>query len=272
MPDGGPNQRFWRDPALPFLEARTVRDGREVCYGKHTHDTFSVGIVTRGRSTYLNRRSRQRVGAGAMVVIDPDDVHACNPVEGEAWSYRMLYADVGWLAGLQHDLGFGRNGDFRPFGTDLSTDPGLYRACDRLHEALFDPAVERDEKHAAAVLFFSGLHRRLNPASAEQEPVNSKVTRAAEFISDNFASPLTIGDICAETDLSPSYLIRAFDKHYGMTPHAFLVNRRVQYGRAQLKRGRPIVDVALEAGFADQAHFQRAFKRLVAATPGQYRA
>jgi AraC-like DNA-binding protein len=57
-----------------------------------------------------------------------------------------------------------------------------------------------------------------------------------------------------------------------MTPHAYLINRRIQYSRAQLRRGRQIADVALDAGFADQAHLQRTFKRLVAATPGQYRS
>ncbi|MCY1562271.1 Helix-turn-helix domain protein [compost metagenome] len=56
-----------------------------------------------------------------------------------------------------------------------------------------------------------------------------------------------------------------------MTPHAYLVNRRIQYGQARLKRGAAIADAAIESGFADQAHFQRAFKQHVAATPGQYR-
>jgi AraC-like DNA-binding protein len=56
-----------------------------------------------------------------------------------------------------------------------------------------------------------------------------------------------------------------------MTPHAYLINRRIEYSRAQLKRGRSIADVALDAGFSDQAHLQRAFRQFVAAPPGQYR-
>ncbi|AOK50338.1 hypothetical protein WT60_26320 [Burkholderia sp. MSMB617WGS] len=59
--------------------------------------------------------------------------------------------------------------------------------------------------------------------------------------------------------MSPSYLVRAFDARYGMNPHASLANRRIRYGGARLKLGRPIADVALDAGFADQAHVQRAF-------------
>ena len=57
-----------------------------------------------------------------------------------------------------------------------------------------------------------------------------------------------------------------------MTPHAYQVNCRIEFSRAQLRKGVPIAAVAAEAGFADQAHLQRTFKRIVAATPGQYRA
>jgi AraC-like DNA-binding protein len=82
---------------------------------------------------------------------------------------------------------------------------------------------------------------------------------------------LKLEDICEAAQLSPSYLIRAFKQHYGMTPHAFLINRRIQFAQDQLRNGKQIADVALQAGFADQAHFQRAFKQHLAATPGQYR-
>nr|WP_255542557.1 AraC family transcriptional regulator [Azospirillum sp. INR13] len=94
--------------------------------------------------------------------------------------------------------------------------------------------------------------------------------RAADFISAHCTQPLRLADIAAACRLSPSYLVRSFKARYGLTPHAYQINRRIQFGKRELQRGRPIVEVALDAGFADQAHFQRAFKRHVAATPGQY--
>src|SRR5690242_16455624 len=83
--------KFWRDAELPFIEAREVKDGRKVCYAKHTHESFSIGAITAGQSTYLNGRVSERVGAGAVVVINPGDVHACNPIDEQPWSYRMFY-------------------------------------------------------------------------------------------------------------------------------------------------------------------------------------
>jgi hypothetical protein len=57
-------------------------DGRKVRYGKHAHETFSIGIVTNGRCIYLNGKTRQRIGAGTVVLMNPGYAHACNPDRG----------------------------------------------------------------------------------------------------------------------------------------------------------------------------------------------
>lgn len=263
---------FWRDDALPQIEARFVEDGRKVCYARHFHDTFSIGAITGGRSLYLNQRARETVGAGAVVVMNPGDVHACNPIAGERWSYRMLYVDRAWLAELQYELGFNRNHDLRTFATTVAHDPPLFETFVQLTDTLVDAAAGPLQKSSAVVAFFTQVQQRFDPAPRQPEGSAAKLQRAAEFISDNRTRRLTLEDICAATELSASYLIRSFKRRYGLTPHAYLINRRVQYGQAELRRGRAIADVAQDAGFADQAHFQRAFKQLLAATPRQYRA
>ncbi|MGE8160632.1 AraC family transcriptional regulator [Paraburkholderia sp. NPDC080076] len=264
--------RFWRDDALPFIEVRSIEDGRDVCYAKHSHETFSIGAVTGGRSEYLNRHAREWIGAGAVVMMNPDDVHACNPVADERWSYRMMHVDVAWLTGLQHELGFGENHAFRAFSQTMSTDAELFDGLNRLHAILVDDDTDTLRKQSAAITFFSEVQNKLNPAILPDHDASRQLTRAAEFIAENCTRSLKLEDICEAADLSASHLIRAFKQRYGMTPHAYLINRRIQYSRAQLRRGRVIADVALDAGFADQAHLQRIFKRLVAATPGQYRS
>ena len=264
--------RFWRNDALPFIEVRSIEDGREVCYAKHSHETFSIGAVTGGRSEYLNRHAREWIGAGAVVMMNPDDVHACNPVADERWSYRMMHVDVAWLTSLQHELGSSENHAFRAFSQTMTTDAELFDGLNRLHAILIDDDADMLRKQSAAITFFSEVQNRLNPTLLPDHDASRQLARAAEFIADNCTRSLKLEDICEAADLSASHLIRAFKQRYGMTPHAYLINRRIQYSRAQLRRGRVIADVALDAGFADQAHLQRIFKRLVAATPGQYRS
>ena len=263
--------RFWRDPALPFIEARDVLDGRQLCYAKHAHETFSIGAITRGRSTYLNERAQERIGAGTLVLMNPGDVHACNPIEGQPWSYQMFYVDVAWLTELQHQLGFNRNHGWQPFSAILSQDPGLYAGLTGLYRLLTDPQADTLGKHCALLAFFDELQQRLQPAPARRRDDNPRLELAAEFIHAHCTEPLKLEAICAAAGLSPSYLSRSFRRRYGMTPHAYLINSRIQYAQAQLRRGGEIAEVALAAGFADQAHLQRTFKQLLAATPGQYR-
>ena len=264
--------RFWRDDTLPFIEAREIHDGRKIRYAKHAHETFSIGIVTNGRCTYLNGKTRERIGAGFVVVMNPGDAHACNPDHDELWSYRMLYVDVPWLIGIQQDLGVSRDQDFQPFSTTATTEPRLYAGLHRLYDVLTDEQAECLQKHIAVLTFMATAQQALDPAPDLLRYEHPGLARAAEFIKDNYARSLKLDEICSAADLSPSYLIRAFKDRYGLTPHEYLTNCRIEFSRSQLRRGRPIAEVALAAGFSDQAHLQRSFKKFVAATPGQYRA
>jgi AraC-like DNA-binding protein len=263
--------RFWRDDALPFIEARSIADGREVCYTRHSHEHFSIGAITAGRSTYIHEHAEFQVSAGTVVLMNPGDVHACNPIDDQPWSYLMLYVDTAWLTDLQHPLGFSQDLAFRRFSITHTRDASLFEGLKALYEVLVDQQQDVLAKHSAAVEFFTDVQLRLNPVDQPLREPNFKLERAADYIRDHCTHLLKLEDICAAAQLSPSYLIRAFKQHYGMTPHAFLLNRRIQFAQDQLRSGKLIADVALEAGFADQAHFQRVFKQHLAATPGQYR-
>lgn len=252
--------RFWRDPALPFVEARRVGDGRQVCYAAHAHESFSIGVITGGRSTYLTGGSQHEVRAGTTVLMNPGVVHTCNPIQGEPWSYLMLFVDLAWLQALHFKL---------PQAT-MSPAPGLYAHLLNVFADLFG-------EHGAAlkaqslVAFFDALPGYLEPGGEHRHMPHPQLDMAAAFIRAHRLDPLTLEDVCAAVGLSRAYLIRAFGKRFGLTPHGYLLDQRVQYARAKLRLGRPIVEVALEAGFADQAHLQRAFKRQLATTPGHYR-
>ncbi|WP_411379956.1 AraC family transcriptional regulator [Pseudomonas sp. MPB26] len=263
--------RFWRDAGLPYIEARTIVDGRKVTYTRHAHEHFSIGAITTGRSYYHYGADTFQISAGTVVLMNPGDVHACNPIAGEAWSYQMLYLGTPWLTDLQHQLGFSTDQGYRPFSTPYTQDKVLYDGLLELYRILVDEQAEHLQKQSALVSYFTEVQQRLNPSDTPMREVNHKLERAAQYIREHCTQALKLEDICLAAELSPSYLIRAFKQYYGLTPHAFLVNQRIQFARAQLRQGELIADVALAAGFADQAHFQRTFKQHFAATPGQYR-
>jgi len=269
MPDRA-THRFHRDPELPFVEVRDVRDAREICYVRHSHDTFSIGLVTGGHSVYLHERGRDEISAGTVVMMNPGAMHACNPVDLTAWSYRMVHIDADWLLRLQQqgvDDGAGGLREIEPAST---RDDGLRTRLARLCDRFADPCAGTLARHEAIVELASALQELSAPPRLDG--ATRAVRRAAELIIERCDEPLTLADLCAASGLSESHLVRSFKRRYGMTPHAFLVDRRIQRARHELRRGRPIAEVAASLGFADQAHLQRTFRRVVATTPGHYRA
>ncbi|MHC8494480.1 AraC family transcriptional regulator [Thalassospira sp. SM2505] len=268
------NQHFWRDDALPFVELRRVADGHAVCYERHSHDTFSIGTVNGGHSTYWNRGKTHETQAGSVVILNPEDVHGCNPVKGADWCYDMLFVDPGWLLDLQIEIDADAAGKFAMFSDTISHNPRLYNGLADLADTLINPDIDVLGKETAMVSFFGDLHVQLDLRGDLDGGIGSvndrKMIRVADYIRTHYDENISLDALAGLVGYSRSYLVRAFKKTFGMTPYAYLINCRVQRARHALRRGEKIVDVALETGFADQAHFQRIFKRLMATTPRQY--
>jgi AraC-like DNA-binding protein len=262
---------YWRHLAVPHIEIRNVEDGRTFAHGSHSHATFSIGAIMAGQSSYLNGHSTRHISAGSVVLMNPGVVHACNPLHDQPWAYRMFYVDAGWLASVQRNGGIGAQDDFIPFAENCSTDSTLFAELDSLYVALTENGTPPDIMQAAVLKFFQRLVTRLQTAKDHTACAPHKMTRAADFIREHCIHALRLEDIAAAVQLSPSYLIRTFKAHYGLTPHGYLIDCRLQLARDGLRRGDGIAEVAAQAGFADQAHLQRLFKRSLAATPGQYR-
>ena len=263
---------FWRDADLPFIEARSIADGRKVSYARHSHTIYSIGAITSGRCEYLHEKTRLEIGAETVVMMNPGDVHACNPVDDQPWSYVMLYVDPQWLAGIQHASESIEHTAFEPVAATHTQSADLFKGFVDFYTTLVDPDVAVLSKQEAAIGFFTVMQQKLGRSPAPLKLTSPKVERVAQYIDAHYLSTLRLQDMCDAANLSEAYLIRAFEVRYHMTPHAYLLNRRIQHAQKQLRNGASIADIAQQAGFSDQAHFQRVFKKHIAATPGQYKA
>ena len=263
--------RFLRDPRLPHVEVRDATDARAAGYGLHSHDTVSVGLVTGGRSTYVHERGSDEVDAGTVVLMNPGAMHACNPHAGSAWSYDMVYIDAEWWRRLQCELSADRAGALREFDRTSLRDPALGARVTRVRERLADAHADVLAREQAVVELATALHAKA-AASTLAQAASPGLARVAALLTECCDQPFSLAQLCAVAGLSEAHLVRSFKRRYGMTPHAFLIDRRLQRSRQELRRGRAIADVAAQFGFADQAHLQRTFRRVWATTPGHYRA
>lgn len=185
----------------------------------------------------------------------------------------MFYVDIAWLTQLQQELGI-NEGHFYPFPKTITHNTVIYQGLTALYTTLSNSEHEILYKQLAAINFFSLLQQQINPvAITDKLPLpHDKLQQVAEYISVHCTESIQLDTLCEQVKLSPYYLIRSFKKYYGITPHDYLINRRIQYGQHLLRQGSNIIDAAMASGFSDQAHFQRTFKKLLSATPKQYQA
>ena len=260
---------FKQSTQLPWVELR-VADNSSACYEAHSHDEFSFGIIDQGEALYLNRGRRHTIGKGDIVTINPADVHACNPHQG-LWSYRMLFVDTGKMGECQQEVLDDVSFDYQPFRYDLERNPHLKQDFLNLFSALHS---ESDRLTAESQLFrFIARSFQLKDVSRTQAQLDLPgLQRVRDKLLDELDSAHQLSELAEEANMSRYQLLRAFQHHFGLSPHAYLMDEKIKRSKVLLKRGQDIAGVALSLGFSDQAHFQRQFKRKVAVTPKYYQS
>jgi AraC-like DNA-binding protein len=263
--------RYWRHGAVPgvdLLRARYVTHR----YGRHAHETYTVGVIESGVEEFDYGGELLRAGPGAVALLNPEVVHTGHAAVPEGWSYRVLYPAVGLVAGIAGEFG-------GPHGTPwfpetVIDDPRCARLLRSAHLA-----AEHGDRLASSSLLHAALagvlaaHARL--AGDRDEPrrprYGSAAVRAAQdALADRIADPPSLDELALAAGMSPFALLRAFRAETGLPPHAYLNQQRVRLARRLLDTGLRPADVAAEAGFADQPHLTRHFKRVVGVPPGAY--
>ena len=103
----------------------------------------------------------------------------------------------------------------------------------------------------------------------EAPPVAAAALRILE---KEFRKPPTLGHLAKRVGCTPAHLARTFRKSYGFTVRGWIEARRVEEGKRRLSSSRDSIgSIAEQLGFADQAHFARAFRRATSVSPRQFR-
>lgn len=261
MSDPVASVRAWR-PRVPGLTEVLHATFASHAYPMHTHDTWTVLMVEAGGVRYdLDRR--EHLTAGSRVVLLPPHVaHDGRSAGAHGFRKRVLYLDAAQL-------------DTRRIGRAVDrpewADPVLRAAVDRVHRAVASPG---DELEAEGWLALVTARLARSVAGAEPTPRPERVPtlarRLRELLDDHVVDGITLDTASTLLGVRPSHLVRAFGRELGISPHRYLVGRRLDLARRMLLTGQPPSQVAVDTGFYDQAHLTRHFKHLLGVTPARY--
>ena len=272
MPEGVPKLTFGRThitaqhrSALPGVEAMTLLTDH--AFPRHSHDGFGVGVMAAGAQRSWSGIGWVEAEAGDVITVNPGEMHDGAPIGG-ARGWRMLYLDPALVARELVDEGEGQPEIVRP----ALRDPvlvGLF-AClfARATAAVPEPlALEED--------LLRTLARLLRRHGTRTRPVSRaapSVALARQRLDEAPEAPATLAELAALSGVSRFQLLRGFARETGTTPHAYLLQRRVRLARQLLIAGHAPAEAAQDAGFADQSHMTRAFRRQFGVTPARYQA
>jgi AraC family transcriptional regulator len=229
----------------------------------HAHEHASFYVVLQGAYTEIYGTRTVTPKPFGLAFHPANEVHRHHCRDGEGRCFVVEVAPR-WIERI------------REYSRILDEPADLQRglpAC--LAMRLYQEFRQDDD---AAPLAMEGLAVEIL-AEASRRPVRVSERRpprwldqAGELLHARFAEPLTLEEIAGAVGVHPGHLASVFRRHHRCTIGEYLRRLRVEFVCGELAHSdTPLVDLALEAGFADQSHLTRILKRHTGMTPHRFR-
>ncbi|PSB27170.1 AraC family transcriptional regulator [Stenomitos frigidus] len=256
----------------------------EIAEHQHTMHVIACGLpdlnedsqAATGERWLDGKLERERRRAGDLAIIPAGIPHRCN------WQtsvqFMILAIEPALLQQVGQDL-------VNPDRIELM--PQFMNESDALIQGIFSTLREELEcdQIGGALLIDSlkttlAIHLLRNYCTTQPKPSNqadglsqARLQRVTEYIHDSLHQDLKLVELSAIAQLSPYHFLRLFKQRMGITPHQYILQRRLEKATSLLRHSElSIAAIAVQTGFSDQSHLTRCFKRTVGVTPKQLQA
>ena len=241
---------------------------------RHAHAEYQLCVAFGFPGEYHYRGGRHPVPIGTLTVLHPGEAHVVrDPYDRDAAAtYLMMYVTPGGFAEVASQIA-GRVQPDPFFGEPVVSDSDLVRLFVALSIASrrAGPGLLADELLVELLTRMVERHTRVRGDDRRPRGARAAVARARAYLEERYDEPIRLRELASVVHLSPHRLNRIFSDEVGVPPHRYQLDVRIDRVKRQLVRGEDIAATAAAAGFADQAHMSRHFRRLVGLPPGRYR-
>ncbi len=231
---------------------------------KHWHELFHFCLIRDGSYTEYCGGKVRECAAYSLISHPPGETHS-SLYHGRGASSFVIEVERDWLElARQHSVVLDEAVYFRS-GTPVWLAARLYDEFRRMDKA--------------SPLAIQGLALELLAAASRQgaKPRERNpprwLERTVEILHSSFPDVPRLSSLARAAGVHPVHLARTFRTHHNCTPGEYVRRLRVEAACRKLSlTDAPLSVIALSAGYCDQSHFSRNFKKAMGMTPAQYRA
>jgi AraC-like DNA-binding protein len=242
-----------RTPLLELARITASASG----FPRHTHDEYVISANLGGQEQVWLEGESFVVIPDMLTIYPPQAVQSSHSLSNEGWDCLSLYVDP---------AAFPQLFDCPP--PDLPSHLQQPAFARQLKHIARQEASLREE---AVVQLLQGLLDGRAAAPHRPESSSPLVQHLRERLLDDLSVATHLQQLADEAGVSAAHLVRRFQQATGLPPLAWQMQQRMALARRMLRAVQPIIEVALATGFADQAHFSKAFSRFCGISPGRYR-
>jgi AraC-like DNA-binding protein len=261
-----PEKIVWSQPPdMPGIETLDVENCQRLW--NVFHQTYTICSVTEhgGLTEWGYRGKRRTLYRKNVIIMEPGELHR-NYKHTAIGSFHVVHIDPGSMRTLVGESGWGAAPHFKLAQT---CTPAVFGALVQFHRTLIQGAslLERQSRLTDCIWRIMAECGERGPR-VEPPPAPAALRLARDYLHEHYVDKVALADLSNIAGLSRFHFLRTFAERFGLPPHAYQIQSRLEKTRALLKAGVPIN--AIEAGFADQPHLTRHFKKATGVTPGQY--
>lgn len=234
------------------------------------HGAATLAVVLGGSFCYRCRGQTHAMVPGAVMLGEPGDAFVCSHEHG--------VGDVCLAVGLSEAaLASAASACAAPgrlfAATAVPPRPRMVALARAIERAARDGGGGADELALAlAGEVLRELAGRGPDAGEPSHADRGRAVAAARIVAERAAGELPLAELARAVGLSPYHFLRVFRRVFGVTPHQYLVQARVERAAALLLDSDvPVTALAYEVGFGDLSNFVNTFRRLIGTSPGQFR-
>jgi AraC-like DNA-binding protein len=236
-------------------------------FTKHYHDTYTIGLTYKGVLKAYNANEAYDSYQYSIRINNPGEVHYG---KSEQWSHANFYPTIEIIADIYEQIFFEKK--IPCFQRHIINNPELFAKLHSFFDSYFkgDNELIIETKLIEAISFLI-LNNTIYTKRYKEIYEDKKIIKDTyELIKDSIDTNFNLETLASNVNLSKYHFIRLFKKEFGITPHAFIINERLNRANSLIKNSNiSISEASIQVGFNDQSHFTRNFKKYFGYTPSK---